>query len=97
MIEKMRPLRDRVLVKRLELEAKTPGGLYIPDAAKEKPQQGVVVATGPGRVTTDGKTLPMSVKKGDTIFFGKYAGTEANAEYLIIGEDEILGIVEEAR
>lgn len=91
---KLKPLYDRVLIKRIEMEDKTPGGIIIPDAAKEKAQTGKVVAVGQGRVTPEGKTVPMAVKAGDVVFFGKYAGTEAGDEYLIIREDELLGVVE---
>lgn len=94
MFEKIKPLGDKVLVKRLELEQKTAGGIIIPDSAKEKAQHGAVVAVGPGKTTSDGKVIPMHVKTGDTIFFGKYAGTEAGEQYIIIREDEILGVVE---
>jgi chaperonin GroES len=94
MFEKMKPLGDKVLIKRLENVDKTPGGIYIPDAAKEKAQTGTVIATGAGRVTPEGKVIALAVKAGDTVFFGKYAGTEANQDYLVIREDEILGIVE---
>jgi chaperonin GroES len=95
MFEKnLKPLYDRVLIKRIEMEDKTPGGIIIPDAAKEKAQTGKVVAVGQGRVTPEGKTVPMAVKAGDIVFFGKYAGTEAGDEYLIIREDELLGVVE---
>jgi chaperonin GroES len=93
----VRPLRDRILVKRVEEQEQKIGGIIIPDTAKEKPQQGKVVAVGTGRVTDEGKTLPLDVKTGDTILFGKYAGTEIkldNQEYLIIREDEVLGVVE---
>ena len=93
MFEKMKPLGDKVLVKRLEHENKTAGGIYIPDSAKEKAQHGQVIAVGPGKTTNDGRVIPMSVKAGDTIFFGKYAGTEAGDEYLILREDDILGVV----
>ncbi len=93
MVEKIRPLGDRVLIKRLEGEEKTASGIFLPDAAKEKPQLGLVVAVGPGR-THEGKTTPLTVKVEDTVFFGKYAGTEAGQDYLIIKEDDILGIVE---
>ncbi|MEX0940152.1 MAG: co-chaperone GroES [Candidatus Babeliales bacterium] len=95
MFEKIKPLHDRVLVKRVEMEDTTPGGIIIPDAAKEKAQTAKVVAVGEGRITSEGKTVPMAVKAGDVIFFGKYAGTEAGDEYLIIREDEILGVVEQ--
>lgn len=91
---KIKPLHDRVLVKRVDVEDTTPSGIVIPDAAKEKTQTGEVVAVGPGRVTNEGKTIPMAVKAGDMVYFGKYAGTEAGDEYLIIKEDEILGVVE---
>ena len=94
MFEKIQPLSDRVLVKRLEQEDMTPGGLVIPQAAREKTQMGEVVSVGKGRTTSEGKVLPVAVKAGDVIFFGKYSGTEAGEEYLIIREDEILGIVE---
>jgi len=96
MFDKIKPLHDRVLVKRIEMEDTTPGGIIIPDAAKEKAQMGKVEATGQGRVTTEGKTVPMAVKAGDVIFFGKYSGTEAGEEHLIIREDEILGVVDQA-
>ncbi len=94
MIETIRPLYDRILVKRVEDENKTPGGIIIPEAAKEKAQTGKVIATGAGRVTQDGKLLPLQVKVGDVVFFGKYAGTEAGEEHLIIREDEVLGVVQ---
>lgn len=95
MVEKIRPLLDRVLVKRLANEEKTVGGIIIPDMAKEKAQTGKVVAVGAGRILPDGKTLPMQVKVGDIVFLPKYAGTEASNEHVIIKEDEILGIVEQ--
>ena len=94
---KVRPLHDRLLVKRLEEEEKTKGGIIIPDTAKEKPQEGKVIAIGGGKVNEDGKTVPMDVKKGDRILFSKYAGTEVNLdgeEHLIIREDDVLGILE---
>lgn len=91
--EKMQPLGDKVLVKRLENEATTPGGIIIPDAAKEKGQKGKVLSAGPGRITPEGKVIPLAIKAGDIVYFGKYAGTEAGSDYLIIREDEILGIV----
>jgi len=94
---KVRPLNDRVLVVRLEEEAKTAGGIIIPDTAKEKPQEGKVAAVGPGRVTEEGKTVPMQVKTGDKILFGKYSGNEIRldgVDHLIMREDEILAIVE---
>jgi chaperonin GroES len=94
MIEKIRPLYDRVLVKRTEQEEKTVGGIIIPDTAKEKAQMGTVIAVGQGRVSKDGALAPLAVKAGDVVYFGKYAGTDAGNDYLIIREDEILGIVE---
>ena len=95
---KVRPLRDRVLVERLEeAEQKSIGGILIPDTAKEKPQQGRVIAAGKGRVNDKGEVFPLDVKEGDTVLFGKYAGSEIKIEgreYLIIREDEILGVTE---
>ena len=94
---KIRPLHDRILVKRLESEEKTKGGIIIPDTAKEKPQEGLVVAAGPGRVNEDGKVTALDVKKGDKILFGKYSGTEVTLEgeeHLIIREEDILAIIE---
>ncbi|MFH0813153.1 MAG: co-chaperone GroES [Pseudomonadota bacterium] len=93
----IKPLQDRVIVKRIEEEEKTKGGIIIPDSAKEKPQEGIVMAVGPGKVTDDGKKIPLEVKKGDRILFGKYAGTEIkidDEEHLIMREDDILGIIE---
>ena len=92
----VRPLHDRILVKRVAEEEKTAGGLFIPDTAKEKPQRGQIVATGKGRVTEDGKILPLEVKNGDKILFSKYAGTELKldgSEYLMMREEDILGII----
>ena len=94
---KIRPLQDRVIVQRMEEEETTKGGIIIPDTAKEKPQEGKVVAVGKGKVNDDGKVLPLSVKEGDKILFGKYSGTEVKLngnEYLIMREDDILGILE---
>jgi chaperonin GroES len=94
---KIRPLQDRILVKRVEEEEKTQGGIIIPDTAKEKPQQGIVVAAGPGKTGEDGKVRPLDVKKGDKVLFGKYSGSEVNLdgeEHLIIREEDILGIVQ---
>ena len=95
---KIRPLHDRVLVKRIEAGDKTsPGGIIIPDTAKEKPQEGEVVAVGNGKLLEDGKVQPMNVKVGDRILFGKYAGTDVkldDEEYLIMREDDILGVLE---
>ena len=94
MFEKFRPLGDRVFIKRIEEQEKTHGGLYIPDAAKEKGQLGLVVATGTGKFDNAGKLITMAVKAGDTVYFGKYAGTETGKDHLVLREDEILGIVE---
>ncbi len=94
---KIRPLQDRVIVKRLEEEAKTKGGIIIPDAAKEKPQEGKVIAVGKGKVADDGKIIKLDVKVGDKILFSKYGGTEVKIngeEHLIMREDDILGIIE---
>ena len=94
---KLRPLQDRILVKRIEEEAKTAGGIYIPDTAKEKPVMGQIVSVGNGKKTEDGKVIPVDVKAGDKVLFGKYAGTEVKVEgeeYLIMREDDILGIIE---
>ncbi len=94
---KIRPLQDRVIVKRLEEEEKTKGGIIIPDTAKEKPQEGKVIAVGKGKVTEDGKVIPLDVKAGDKILFGKYSGTEIKVEgeeLLIMREEDILGIIE---
>jgi len=93
----VKPLYDRVLVKRLEEEEVKKGGIIIPDTAKEKPQRGKVVAVGEGKVGDDGKRRPLEVKEGDVVLFGKYAGTEIkidDEEYLIMREDEILGIIQ---
>jgi chaperonin GroES len=92
---KIRPLQDRIVVKRLEGEAKTKGGIIIPDSAKEKPIEGKVVAVGNGKVLKDGKTRPVDVKVGDTILFGKYSGTEVKIdgeEHLLIREDDVLAV-----
>lgn len=94
MFEKFRPLADRVLVRRLEEETMTASGIIIPDAAKEKAQTGKVLAVGPGKLDEKGARIPVQVKVGDVIYFGKYAGTELGDDHLIIREDEILGIVE---
>ena len=94
---KFRPLHDRVVVKRIDAEEKTTGGIIIPDTAKEKPQEAEVVAAGPGRVSDEGKRLPMSVKKGDRILLGKYSGTEVKIDgedYVIVREDDVLAVVE---
>jgi chaperonin GroES len=94
---KIRPLQDRVIVRRLEEEEETEGGIIIPDTAKEKPMEGRVVAVGKGKVLEDGKVAPLDVKAGDRVLFSKYAGTEVKLdgeEHLIMREDDILGIVE---
>ena len=93
---KIRPLHDRVIVKRLEEERKSAGGIVIPDNAAEKPDQGEVIAVGPGKKTEDGKVLPVDVKVGDRVLFGKYSGTEIKIdgeEFLIMREEEVLGII----
>jgi len=94
---KIRPLQDRVIVQRVQEEEKTKGGIIIPDTAKEKPQEGKVVAVGKGKVNDDGKLMPLDVKAGDRILFGKYSGTEVKIDgedYLIMREDDILGVLE---
>jgi chaperonin GroES len=94
---KIRPLGDRLLVKRIDEEEKSSGGIIIPDSAKEKPQEGKVVAVGKGKMLEDGKLVPLEVKDGDRILFGKYAGTEVKIEgeeHLIMREDDVLGIIE---
>jgi len=94
---KIRPLHDRVIVKRMEGEEKTKGGIIIPDTAKEKPVEGKVIAVGSGKVLEDGKKVPLQVKEGDRILFGKYSGTEVKidgGEHLIMREDDIIAIVE---
>jgi len=94
---KIRPLQDRVIVKRIEEEEKSKGGIIIPDTAKEKPQEGRVVAVGKGKVDEHGKITPMDVKVNDRVLFGKYAGTEINIdddEHLIMREEDILGVIE---
>jgi len=94
---KIKPLQDRVIVQRVEEEEKTAGGLIIPDTAKEKPQQGKVLAVGPGKVLEGGTRLDMTVKEGDMVLFGKYAGSEVKIDgddVLIMREDDILGIIE---
>jgi chaperonin GroES len=93
----LRPLQDRIIVKRVEEETKTAGGLFIPETAKEKPQRGKIVAVGNGKKTEDGKVLPLDVKVGDVVLFGKYAGTEVKVDgddFLMMREDDILAVVE---
>lgn len=94
---KFKPLNDRVLVKRLEVEEKTAGGLYIPDTAKEKPSRGQIIAAGPGKMDDKGKRIELGVKEGDNVLFSKYAGTEIKiegVEHLIMREDDILAIID---
>jgi chaperonin GroES len=94
---KFRPLHDRILVERVESEEVTKGGIILPDTAKEKPQQGKVIAVGTGKRTEDGKIMPMELKEGDSILFGKYSGSEVKVEgveYLIMKEDDVLGLIE---
>ncbi|TFG39680.1 MAG: co-chaperone GroES [Syntrophobacterales bacterium] len=94
---KIRPMNDRILVVRVEEEKKTAGGIIIPDTAKEKPQEGKVVAAGPGKMGDDGKRIPMELKKGDRVLFAKYAGSEIKVdgvEHIFMREDDILGILE---
>ncbi|MBP6892371.1 co-chaperone GroES [Candidatus Babeliales bacterium] len=95
MFQKLRPLHNNVLVKRIEESTKTTGGLYIPDTAKQETQTGVIMATGAGIRNEKGELIPLSVKVGDAIFFGKYAGTKADEKFIIIKEEDILGIIEE--
>lgn len=94
---RIKPLQDRVLVKRIEAEEKTASGIIIPDTAKEKPQEGEVIAVGPGKVLDNGTKVELTVKVGDKVLFSKYAGTDVKidgVEYLIMREDDILGIIE---
>jgi len=94
---KIRPLQDRVILKRIEEEEKSKGGIIIPDTAKEKPQEGKVVAVGKGKIADDGKIIPLDVKVNDLVLFGKYSGSEINidgTEHLIMREEDILGIIE---
>ena len=94
---KVKPLHDRIIVKRLEEEEKTKGGIIIPDTAKEKPIEGKVIAVGDGKIKEDGKKIPLDVKKGDRVLFAKYAGTEIKIDgeaHLMMREDDILAIIE---
>jgi len=94
---KLRPLHDRILVERVEEVTTTKGGIIIPDTAKEKPAEGKVIAVGNGKIGEDGKKIPLDIKKGDKILFGKYSGSEVKIEgdeYLIMREDDVLGIIE---
>jgi len=93
----IRPLQDRLIVKRVEEKERTKGGIIIPDSAKEKPQEGEVIAVGSGKITDDGKKIPLDVKAGDRVLFGRYAGTEIEIDdekHLIMRENDILGIIE---
>jgi chaperonin GroES len=93
----VKPLEDRILIKPLEAETKTAAGIYLPESAKEKPMQGKVVALGPGKLLDNGERVKPAVKKGDTVVFGKYAGTEIeikNIKHLIVRESELLGVIE---
>jgi len=95
----VRPLHDRILLKRIEEKESVKGGIIIPDTAKEKPQEGEVIAVGHGKKTEDGKVIPLDVKAGDRILFGKYSGTEiriSDEDYLILREEEVLGVIEAA-
>ena len=99
MAQAIRPLRDRVIVRRIEEEEQMRGGLYIPDTAKEKPQEGEVIAVGNGRILDNGSQVALDVKAGDRVLFGKYSGTEIKLdgeEYLILREDDVLGVIEGA-
>ena len=94
---KLKPLQDRIMLKRVEEKTTTKGGIIIPDTAQEKPAEGKIVAVGNGKTNDDGKKIPLEVKKGDRVLFGKYSGTEVQIEgdeYLIMREDDILGIIE---
>ena len=93
----IRPLHDRIIVERIEEETMTASGVIIPDSAKEKPQEGTIIAVGKGKITEDGKVLPLDVKVGDKVLFGKYSGTDIKIEgkeYLMMREDDVLGVVE---
>ena len=94
---KLKPLADRILIKRIEEDNKTPGGIIIPDNAKEKPMHAKVIAVGPGKLSQDGTIQPLQIKEGDTVLFSKYSGTDISLEgdeYLILKEDDVLGIIE---
>jgi chaperonin GroES len=96
----VRPLADRILVRRIEEKETVRGGIIIPDTAKEKPQEGEVVAVGPGRKTEEGKLIPLDLKKGDRILMGKYSGTDVKidgTEYVILREDDVLGVLAETK
>ncbi len=94
---KLRPLHDRILVKRVEEESKTKGGIIIPDTAKEKPAEGTVISVGNGKTAKDGKRIALDIKEGDRILFGKYSGTEVKIdgeEHIVMREDDVLGVIE---
>ncbi len=94
---KIKPLHDRVVIERLDQEDVSVGGIVLPDSAQEKPMRGKVVALGPGKILDDGKVIPMSVKQGEEVLFGKYSGTEIKmdgTEYMVMREDDIMGIIE---
>ena len=94
---KFRPLHDRIVIRRIEGDDKTKGGIIIPDTAKEKPQEGKVIAVGTGKISDEGKSMPLAVKQGDRILFGKYSGSEVTVdgqEYLIMKEEDVLAIIE---
>ena len=96
----VRPLHDRIIIKRVEEKESIKGGIIIPDSAKEKPQEGLVIAVGNGKKTEEGKVIPLDVKAGDRILFGKYSGTEIkldNEEFLILREEEVLGVLQAAK
>lgn len=94
MFEKIKPLGDRVLVKRMEAKTQTASGIYIPDVAQGKGQMGAVVAVGSGKKDATGNAIPMEIKLNDVVFFGQYAGTDAGDDHLIIKEDELLGVIQ---
>jgi chaperonin GroES len=94
---KLKPLADRVIVKQTEAEEKTASGIYLPDAAKEKPTKGKIIAAGPGKVDDNGKLMPLNVKNGDTVYYGKYSGTEVEVngeKFVILRESDLLGVLE---
>ena len=94
MLEKLRPLGDRLFVARVEAETRTQGGLYIPEGAKEKGQTGTVLAVGDGKIDGQGNQLAMKIKVGDLVFFGKYSGTDVDEKHLVLREDDVLGVIE---
>jgi chaperonin GroES len=94
MFQKLRPLHNNILIQKIEEDTKTAGGLFIPDSAKQETQTGKIIAVGSGIRSAQGELIPLSVKVGDTIFFGKYAGTKAGDKFIVLKEDDVLGIVE---